>query len=359
MAKEFSSSKARLVIGTAQPGKLVADPAEWSAAELMASDDWKLIADAREVSHLVTMAQTIRRKIGENPNKLLGMEKEDFELGPFAERLDAIMAQVKDGLGLALYRGLPMDDLSLMEAAIIYWGLGRHIGNAMSNNPDGDMIGHVLDAGKDYTDPRHRGYQTNVTMDYHCDQTDVVLLLCINTAKSGGRSKIASSVAIYNELVRRRPDLIDVLIQPYCWTKHAEKDDGEGNYYQSPVFNFADDILCTSFGPKHMEKGHALDEAPDMTAAQTEALQFMENLAEDMHAEMDLARGDIQFVNNYTILHTRTGFEDWPEPERKRVLWRLWLSVPDFRPSTPYSEQWAKGIALSKTQQRIVLKYDG
>ncbi|MAF50141.1 MAG: TauD/TfdA family dioxygenase [Rhodospirillales bacterium] len=340
-------------------GKPVIDPADWTADQLMGCDDWLLAAEAREISHLVEMARGIAGRIGDDAGRLLAMSRADFDIGPFAGRLEAIMAQVKDGLGLALYRGLPMDDLSLIEAAIIYWGIGRHIGEATSNNPEGDMIGHVTDTGKDYRDPKHRGYQTNVTMDYHCDQTDIVTLLCINTAKSGGQSKIASSIAVYNELLKRDGAAAEILTQPYCWTKHSEKDTGEANYYQSPVFNFLGGVLCTSFGPKHMEKGHDLAEAPDMTAAQLKALRLMEQVAEDLHAEMDLARGDIQFVNNYTILHTRTGFEDWPEPERKRVLWRLWLMADGFRPSTPYSEQWLKGVSLTATKERITLVYEG
>ena len=342
----------------ARPGKPVVDPANWHGNDLMARADWMYVADSSETTHLVDMARKFAKRLGDDAGRLLTTTRADFDLGPFADRLQAITAQVKDGLGLALYRGLPMDDLSPLEAAIIYWGMGRHMGEAMSNNPEGDMMGHVMDAGKDYLDPKHRGYQTSATLDYHCDQTDIVTLLCINTAKSGGRSKISSSIAVYNQLLRDHPDLVAVLCRPFCWTKHSEKDDGEANYYESPVFNFLGDVLCTSFGPKHMEKGHDLAEAPDMTREQLEALRTMEQVAEDLHAEMELERGDIQFVNNYTILHTRTAFEDWPELERKRVLWRLWLMRDGFRPSTPYSEQWGKGVSLAKSTGRIKLVYE-
>ena len=106
-----------------------------------------------------------------------------------------------------------------------------------------------------------------------------------------------------------------------------------------------------------MEKGHALPEAPDMLPQQREAIAYMEQIAEDFHAEIELKRGDIQFANNYNILHTRTGFEDWPELERKRVLWRLWLSVSNFLPQTPYSAQWAKGVNLAETERRLALVY--
>ena len=329
----------------------------WTGSDLDGCSDWFFRATSDESDHVVDMARSMRRLLGDDPDEILKIKRSDFDLGPLGERLKSIMNEVRDGFGIALYRGLPIDELTLHELAIVYWVIGLTIGQPMSNNPEGDMIGHVVDAGKDFNDPRHRGYQTNVTMDYHCDQSDVVTLLCINTAKSGGLSKLASSRAIYSELMNRRPDLVEILSHPFCWTKHSEKEDTEVNYYESPVFNFNDGILSTSFGPKHMEKGHALPEAPDITDQQQEAIDLMSEIAEELHGEMQLERGDIQFANNYTVLHTRTGFEDWSEPERRRTLWRLWLSVPDFLPGTPYSEQWRNGVNLNHKKNRIVLEY--
>ncbi len=343
----------------AVPGRPVADPADWTGADLTARSDWRLDATDAESAHLVDMARAAAARLGGDPNRLLDASRSDFDLGPFAGTVEAMLGLLRDGPGVALYRGLPLDDLSLMETAVVYWAMGLHMGAAQSNNPEGDMIGHVLDAGRDYDHPQHRGYQTSATMDYHCDQTDAVGLLCLRTAKSGGLSKIVSSVRLYNEVLRRRPDLFEALTQPYCWTKHGEMEAGELPYYESPAFNFLDGKLCTAFGPQHMIKGHALPDAPDMTARQREAIEVVEALAEEHHAAMRFERGDIQFLNNYTALHTRTAFEDWPEPERRRVLWRLWLRIPDFRPATPYSAQWAKGVRLERTQQQIRLVYRG
>jgi len=325
----------------------------------MARTDWRYTSTQAEADWLVDEARRVEARLGDDPNRLLDLKKGDVDLGPFAHSVAAMLEQVQDGLGVALYRGLPMDDLTLLEAAVIYWAMGLEMGRAQSNNPEGDMIGHVMDAGRDYGDPKHRGYQTNVTMDYHCDQTDAVALLCINTAKSGGLSKVVSSIHLYNALLAQRPDLMDVLTAPYCWTKHAEKDAADRPYYESPVFNFLDGKLCVAYGPAHMIKGHALAEAPDMTDRQRAALDLMTDLAEQHHAAMALERGDIQICNNYTALHTRTGFEDWPEPERRRVLWRLWLRIPGFRPATPYSAQWADGVNLSTTEAQIQLVYGG
>ena len=340
-------------------GRPAVDPADWTGADLTARTDWRLGAGAAETVHLVDMARAAAARLNGDPNRLLAANRSDFDLGPFADTVEAMLGLLRDGPGIALYRGLPMDELSPLEAMVVYWATGLHMGAAQSNNPEGDMIGHVLDAGRDYDHPKHRGYQTSATMDYHCDQTDVVGLLCIRTPKSGGLSKVVSSLRLYNEVLERRPDLLDVLSEPYCWTKHGEMEAGERPYYESPVFNFLDGRLCIAFGPQHMIKGHALPDAPDMTARQQEAIDVMSDLAEQHHAAMQFERGDIQFLNNYTALHTRTAFEDWPEPERKRVLWRLWLRIPDFRMPTPYSAQWASGVSLERTRQQIRLVYGG
>ena len=153
-------------------------------------------------------------------------------------------------------------------------------------------------------------------------------------------------------------DLLDMLTEPYCWTKHGEKDADERPFYESPVFNFLDGRLCTAFGPQHMMKGHALPEAPDMTARQNEAIDYVSDLAEDAATSVappctgfgrsrsasaccgasgsGCRRGDALSSSSTTTSGC------WPctrapvllrglasEPERKRVLWRLWLRVPE------------------------------
>ena len=337
----------------------VADPADWTGAELNARSDWRFEATEAETARLVDMARAAAARLGGDPDRLLAASRADFDLGPFGERVEAMLEAVRAGPGIALYRGLPMDALSPLEAATVYWAMGLHMGEARSNNPEGDMIGHVLDAGREYGHPQHRGYQTAAEMDYHCDQTDAVALLCIRTAKSGGTSKIASSVRLHNEVLRLRPDLHAVLTRPFCWTKHGETNPDEWPYFESPVFNFSDGRLSTAFGPQHIMKGHLLAEAPDIAPRQQEAIDCVSALAEQHHATMDFRRGDIQILNNYTCVHTRTAFEDWPEPERKRVLWRLWLAIPGFRHPTPYSAQWSRGVTNDRTRQQIRLAYPG
>lgn len=340
---------------TAVCGQSVADPAGWTGAELGRRADWIYPLGAGELASLLAMARKVRARIGEDPNALLATTAADFELGDFAPTLEKIRNGLRDGPGLALVRGIPVDQLEPIDVATLYWGLGRHLGRAISNNAGGDMISHVADLRKDYANPTQRGYQTAASLEFHGDQCDIVGLLCVHNSKSGGESKVVSSIAVYNEVFKRRPDLLDVLTQPYCWSKNAEVDSGEQPWYESPVFNFLDGYLCTSLGSVHMERGHRLPGAPAMTDLQREGIQFAEQMCEELFCPMDFKRGDIQFLNNSVVLHTRTAFEDWPEPERKRRLLRLWISAPDLRPQTPYIRQWRNGVRVASTVDRIVL----
>ena len=341
--------------GVARPGQPVSDPSEWRGGELAARTGWFLRLDDGEIGDLFAMCRAVRTVVGEDPDRLIDFPPDVFDLGRFADRLPHIRRELKDGAGVVMLRGLPVGDMEPIDAAIAYWAIGRQLGKPMSNNPQGDLIGHVTDLGKDYRDPEVRGYQTRATMDYHCDQCTVVGLLCVHTAKSGGTSKIASSVAVYNDLLARRPDLVPVLTKPLCWSKHGEVDAGEAAYYESPVFNFLDGYLCTSFGPAHILKGHDLPGTPTLTDAQLEALRVAEDLAEENRYELDFEVGDIQFLNNFVMLHTRNEYEDWPERERKRLLWRLWLADDTLRPPTAYALQWRRGVRLSNTAGRIRL----
>ncbi|MFN3735791.1 TauD/TfdA family dioxygenase [Hydrogenophaga sp.] len=336
-------------------GKPVVDPAAWQGADLEQNQSWLYPLESNEIDALLAMAKSVRPLIGNDPNGLLKLGKDAFKLGVFEKRLEEIWQQLKDGLGVALIRGLPLAEMERIDAASVYWGIGRHLGEARSNNPDGDMLGHVTDLGKTQDDPNSRGYQTSEAMDYHCDQCSIVGLLCVREPQSGGKSKIASSISIYNELLKRNPAAVEVLSKPLCWTKHGEINPGESSFYQSAVFNVIDDVLCTSFGPKHIEKGHKLPGAPEMTDEQRQAISLAEKIAEEQHYAMQLQQGDIQLVNNYVALHTRTAYKDWPEPERKRLLYRLWLSAPELRPATDYVNEWDAGVLLDRTNERIIL----
>ena len=333
----------------------VEDTAGWLGHEIASGEGWTYWLSSEEITGLKHMATEVCASLNGDPNNLLTMHKGQFDLGVFSLKLEAIYKGLKQGHGMALIKGLPIDELEPLDVATIYWGIGRHLGVATPNNPEGDMFGHITDLGKSQDDPNSRGYQTREAMDYHCDQCDMVGLICIRSAKEGGMSKVASSVAMYNELLKRHPNYAEALTEPLFWTKHGEYGEGELPYYQSPIFNFFDDKLSVSFGPKHIEKGHKLPETPDMTDLQRDALRVAEEIAHEQRCEMMLEPGDMQFVNNYVTLHTRSDYVDHDDPKKKRLLWRLWLMNEDLRHRTAYSEQWGKGVDVGGSNNQIRL----
>ena len=339
----------------AVPGREVVDPANWVGQDLEQDQSWIVELGDDDRNSLHALARKVRKIIGDDPNRLLSLSRSEFDFGSFAPRIDSIRSELKDGLGVVLLRGLSMDQIDPVDAAIIYWAIGQQLGVACSNNPEGDVFGHVTDTGKSHKDANTRGYQTREEMSFHADQCSIVGLLCVRTPREGGISKISSSVALYNEMLRRSPQSVELMQQPFCWTKHGEMDEGELGYYESPVFNFLDGMLCTSFSATHIRKGHDIPGVAPLTAAQNDAIELAKAILEEQHYGMRLQRGDIQLLNNSTVLHTRTEYLDWPEPDRKRLLWRLWLVDPAIRPSTPYINQWGAGVKRRGVAERIVI----
>jgi len=183
-------------------------------------------------------------------------------------------------------------------------------------------------------DPNVRIYQTRERQHYHTDSCDVVGLLCLQAARSGGHSSLVSSVTIFNEMRQRRPDLAAVLFGPIETDRRGEVPAGQLPFFRIPVFNWHAGLLSTIYQRAYIESARRFPEVPSLTAPQIEALDLFDALANDpaLHFCMTLQPGDMQFVHNHTLLHDRTAFEDWPEPERKRHLLRLWLAPARARP---------------------------
>ena len=312
----------------AMPPGPITGPAAWRGADLKDTTDWVHHLSAIERNELDA---ALRRVEGRD---LLTIGAGDFALPTFARVLDGVRHELLRGRGFVLIRGLEAHRYSLRELATIYWGIGAHLGRARSQNAAGHVLGHVRDIGRDADDPNERVYQTNRRQNYHTDSVDIVGLLCVNKAKRGGLSSIVSSVTIYNELRARRPDLAAVLFEPFHTDRRGEVPAGMKPWFTIPVFNWHAERLTTMYVRRYIESAQRFDDVPRLTDAQRAAMDLFDTLVEDadLHLFMDFEPGDIQLVHNHQILHDRTAFEDWPEPERKRHLLRLWLCPPDGRP---------------------------
>src|SRR5215510_1777153 len=301
----------------------------WYGPAMAESSDW--IEHLSDVEIIEIGRATSR--LAEKNTKLHGIRGNDFPLPALSVRLAGILKEVLNGRGFALLRRLPVERWSERASAIAFFGIGAHLGSARSQNAQGDMLGHVRDMGLSSSDPNVRIYQTRERQTFHTDSCDVVGLLCLATAKSGGLSSLVSSTTIFNEMRRRRPDLARVLFAPIETDRRGEVAEGEKPYFQIPVFNWHAGLLSAIYQRRYIESARRFPDVPPLTPAQTAALDLLDELANDsqLHLMMELQPGDMQFVHNHTILHDRTAFEDWPELERKRHLLRLWLAPPNAR----------------------------
>jgi hypothetical protein len=259
---------------------------------------------------------------------------DNFPLPNLGEVVKRVQKELRDGIGFTLFRGLPVDRYDQKMLATMFCGIGSHIGLARSQNAAGHLLGHVRNIGADLSDPRTRVYQTTARQHFHTDSTDVVGLLCINKAKSGGTSLLASSVTLFNEIVKRRPDLAEELFNPLARDRRGEIPVGQMPFYSVPVYNLLDGYLTCFYHREYIDSAQRYDDAPRVTAFQKEAIDFFDEVVNEpgMYLSMSLEPGDMQFVYNHHLLHDRTEFEDWPEPERRRHLMRLWLCLPEDRP---------------------------
>lgn len=309
----------------------VTGPSIWYGPEMAKRSDWIHAWEPADIAEI----EAAMRPLAAAERDIAALTKTDFPLPQASKKLARVCDEVLNGRGFAVMRGLPVERWSMREAATVYFGIGAHIGSARSQNAKGHILGHVRDLGLNAaTDPTARIYQTTERQTYHTDSCDIVGLLCLKTAKSGGASAVVSSMTIYNEMLRRAPDLLLELFQPLYTDRRGEVPAGQKPWHEIPVYNWYQGKLSALYTRTYIKSARRFPEVPPLTEKQIAALDLFDGLAEspDITLHMTFQPGDIQLVHNHTMLHDRTAFEDWPEPERKRHLLRLWLAVPGARP---------------------------
>jgi hypothetical protein len=308
-------------------------PAAWRGSELASCETWLYHLTKDDVAQLEVAAAQVMQ----NAVSIVQLRREHFVLPRLSPTLATIRRDLLNGRGFVLVRGLPLDRYTLAEAATIFAGLGTHLGSALSQNAQGHVLGHVKDLGYEADDPRTRLYQTNQRQGYHTDSADIVGLLCIRPARSGGRSSLASTVTAYNEVRARRPDLVAALFDPVATDHRGEVPPGARSWFSIPVLNWFAGHLSGIYQRRYIESAQRFADAPRLTGRQREALDVFDAVLDDkaVHLEMDFHPGDMQFIHNHQILHDRTAFENDPDPQRQRHLLRLWLSPDDGRPLPP------------------------
>ena len=312
-------------------------PHAWTADALRHDPSWvQRLSDDEVAGFEAALAHA--RAAGK---QWLDMTAEDFPLAAAAVgALKRAFARTQTGYGVCLLKGLPVHKWSVEDARLVHWGLGLHAGVARPQNRASQVMNDVRDEGGSYKVKGGRGYNTNAGLDFHGDSCDVVALLCLKGAKSGGTSLVSSSMSVCDEIARVRPDLVEVLKAPFHHSYQGAGDPDKPPYYACPILGDHPEYFAFRANRKNVTAAQRdFPDVPRLTQAQAEALDLLDHLLPDPRFcfSMQLEPGDLQLLNNYVVLHSRTDFEDHAEPERKRHLLRLWLAIPQ---SQPLPAQW-------------------
>ncbi|HVT64754.1 MAG TPA: TauD/TfdA family dioxygenase [Mycobacteriales bacterium] len=332
--------------------RVLEESCEWTTDLVADEDIWTEVFTDAELEELdASLRHALRRS-----DDVLELGRDDFPLPTLSARLSGIAAELIDGRGFVRIRGIDRSAYTQAEMELLYWGIGMHLGLPWAQNRHGHLLGDVTDQAKRIDDPTARGNELGgIALPFHCDGSDLVGLMCLENGRSGGLSAVASSVLIHNRLVRERPDLAAALYDEFPYDFRGEQADGGKPYYTVPVFTEWDDRLFVRCIPPYIWASQRHPDAPRLTDLQQEALHAVVAMADEpsSHVLMELLPGDIQFINNYHVLHGRTAYQDDADTGRVRHLKRLWLETTALQSRPPYFANHRTHWSANRTASRL------
>jgi alpha-ketoglutarate-dependent taurine dioxygenase len=310
---------------------LITTPDAWIGEQMQSDPAWILRLDDEALQEIDDALQRVKRR-----GLCVPFAKADFSLPTVSPLLGRVLHEIEHGRGFQLIRGIPRGRYSDADCELLYWGLGLHFGTPVSQSARGHLLGHVRDEGRVIADPNARAYQTNQRMDFHTDMLpiDVLGLFCMRTAKSGGASKLTSALTVHNVLREERPDLLDALYGEFHLDWRGEEPAGEQPWFVLPMYSKQDGCVTARIcSLAYFESAARFGEQHRLKPVQREALEAVQAIANRpaLMLSMSFEEGDIQLINNHTMLHAREAYIDYEEPVRQRHLLRMWIAVDDAR----------------------------
>lgn len=302
-------------------------PDVWLGRDMEKRTDWIHVLAKDEIADLQRAITEVRKSHA----KMYAVTAENFPLSVLSRRFKAISHALENGCGVANIRGIPTDTFSTEDLRWVLWGIGAHLGTAVSQNKAGEFFAEVKDYGEQLGGPASRGYRTSSSLRFHTDRCDVVALLCARQCREGGESRIVSTPAIHNAMLERRPDLLEELFGPYHHSRQSEEVPGELPYYVNPVFAVHKGRFSSQYSRSYVESAQKFHATPRLRKEQEEALDLLAALADELCLQTRMEPGDIQLLNNHVTYHSRTAIVDHEETQKKRLVYRLWLSTPESR----------------------------
>jgi hypothetical protein len=312
----------------------IATAAAWRGEDLAAAEDWVFHFSPEQVAELEALGA---RFVEDDPD-LRRVQAADYPLAACRAAVASWGRDVDAGRGFVLARGLRTHLYSDALSAAIFYVLGLHMGEPMQQNTLGELVDHVYaTSDKAMGEPGALPSKVRDQLVYHSDSSDVVALMCLRPGKSGGESCLVSGAAIYNEILKRRPDLAPLLLQPFHWDWRRQDPDAPADTYVSPMVSLEGGVFSLYAGSTYIFSAQDYPATPRLTPQQVEAVELFDRITYEppMALATRFRPGDIQWLSNYAALHARTAFTDYPEPQRRRHLLRLWLRRDGGRPRVP------------------------
>jgi hypothetical protein len=322
-------------------------PCVWQGKDIANSTRWVRQLTTGQVAELEAALKAVQGTPWHE------IKREDFPLQSLDDLLEDIRDELENGCGIMKLKGFPVANHSEDDLRRMYWGLGTHLGRPVFQNRSGELMRAIRDEGahvgrtygqtKDATGTTflssYARTLTNGGLRFHTDRTDVVGLLCVRQAMKGGVSTLASTPAIHNAILAKRPDLLDALFTDYWRSRFGEEGTGKDGSsttrqtaYPLPIFGVRDGKFTSHYSLTFIEAAQLADDVPKLTPAQKEAIDVLMATAQELCFEMTLEPGDLQLINSHVTYHGRTPFEDDADSGHDRLLLRLWLSMPNNRP---------------------------
>jgi hypothetical protein len=326
-------------------------PSAWRAGDIARDRSWIVTLTPAMIDELeAAVGQAMERgwRVGD-------FDPRDIPIPLTQTMLDRCLGAVQYGRGFVVLRGLPIERYDLETCKLLYWILIARLGTPVTQTLAGELMARIADFGFDVNRLNVKPSQTSAEQRPHSDPADIVALLCVSRPVSGGTSRIASSIAIHNEILATHPEYLEALYRGF---HHDLRGDASADSpfgvtpFPIPVYRWYDGVLSCVFNASTIKDAerrmpHRVPEA-DMRA-----VDAIVDLARDdrFRVDMEFQPGDIQLLNNHTCLHWRTAFRD--DAEHRRLLLRFWLNTPGTRPIDPemaagYITGARTGVALTR-----------
>lgn len=295
----------------------------WTAADVSGKETFCRTLQSRDLDELDAYLDAVRAR------PLDAVRREDLKPGQLKNFLVKMRQEVQQGLGMVVIQGCTLERYSRADFEHIFWAMGLALGQPIPQSVFGEYIAHVRQVAHN---PNNRSYRTTRELIHHTDTPDALGLMCVRTAKSGGLSDVVSALALYNEILRTRPDLLAALMQGAPYHRLGQELPGQDTVtpYNVPIFSVYQGVVSCMYVRHMIAQGATALQRP-LSAQLQEAMAYFDELATSPRfaVRFAFAEGDVMFVNNRTMMHARTEFEDFDDPDYKRDLLRLWLDLPE------------------------------